>query len=59
MDAKLASHPLARLIEPRGVAVIGASQTPGKYGFLLLKTLIEEGYAGGVHPVNQIGRAHV
>lgn len=57
MDAKLASHPLARLIEPRGVAVIGASQTPGKYGFLLLKTLIEEGYAGGVHPVNPRGGA--
>jgi acetyltransferase len=51
----LASHPLHRLFDPRGVAVVGASQTPGKYGYILLKSLIEEGYEGGVYPVNPKG----
>ena len=48
-------HPLARLFDPRGVAVIGASETPGKYGHILLKTLLEEKFAGGVYPVNPRG----
>jgi acetyltransferase len=48
-------HPLAPLLEPRGVAVIGASETPGKYGYILLKTLMEEGYAGGIVGVNPAG----
>jgi acetate---CoA ligase (ADP-forming) len=50
-------HPLARLFDPRGVAVLGASQAPGKYGTILLQTLLEEGYAGAVHPVNPKGGA--
>jgi acetyltransferase len=37
------------------VAVIGASESPGKYGQILLRTLIEQGYAGGIHPVNPRG----
>ncbi len=51
----LPSHPLAPLLEPRGVAVLGASETPGKYGYILLKTLIDEGYAGGIFGVNPRG----
>jgi acetyltransferase len=50
-------HPLAPLLDPRGVAVIGASQAPGKYGQILLRTLIEQGYQGRVHPVNPRGGA--
>ena len=57
MEPSLAAHPLARLLEPRGVAVIGASESPSKYGFLLLKTLIEEGFPGRIHPVNPRGGA--
>ena len=48
-------HPLDRLFEPRGVAVVGASESPDKYGCILLKTLIQEGYAGAIHPVNPRG----
>src|SRR3990172_3442916 len=51
----LAAHPLHRLFDPRGVAVVGASQTPGKYGYILLRSLIEQGYEGGVYPVNPRG----
>ena len=48
-------HPLARLFDPRGVAVIGASETPGKYGEILLRSLIEGGYGGAIHPINPRG----
>jgi acetyltransferase len=37
------------------VAVIGASESPGKYGQILLRTLIEQGYAGAIHPINPRG----
>jgi acyl-CoA synthetase (NDP forming) len=57
VEPPISSHPLARLLEPRGVAVVGASENPAKYGCLLLKTLIEEGYAGAIHPVNPNGGA--
>ena len=49
------SHPLQRLFDPRGVAVIGASQTPGKYGTIILESLIQEGYPGRIYPVNPKG----
>jgi len=48
-------HPLARLFDPRGVAVLGASETPGKYGYILLKTLLDEGYPGRVFGVSPKG----
>ena len=50
-----APHPLARLFDPLGVAVIGASEDPGKYGNILLRTLVEQGYRGAIHPVNPRG----
>lgn len=53
----LPAHPLKPLLEPRGVAVVGASETPGKYGYILLKTLIDEGYAGATFGVNPRGGA--
>ncbi len=51
----LPAHPLKALFEPRGVAVVGASETPGKYGYILLKTLLDEGYAGATFGVNPKG----
>jgi len=50
-----ARHPLAPLLDPEGVAVIGASESPGKYGQILLRTLIEQGYRGAIHAVNPRG----
>ncbi len=49
------AHPLARLFDPRGVAVVGAAQAPGKYGTILLQTLIEQKFGGGVYPINPKG----
>jgi len=43
------------LFEPRGVAVIGASQTPGKIGYTVVKNIVAAGYSGKVYPINPRG----
>jgi acetate---CoA ligase (ADP-forming) len=37
---------------PRAVAVIGASRTPGKLGHAVLHNVVEHGYQGAIYPVN-------
>ncbi len=37
---------------PRSIAVIGASQHPGKVGFNTLKNLIDDNFKGRIYPVN-------
>lgn len=37
---------------PRAVAVIGASRTPGKLGYGVLHNIIHHNYAGAVYPIN-------
>jgi len=46
---------LARIFEPRSIAVVGASTDPGKRGHQILRALGESGYAGRVHAVNPAG----
>jgi acetyltransferase len=43
---------LEMFTEPRGVAVIGASTSPGKLGYQVLQNVIQYGYAGAVYPIN-------
>jgi len=38
--------------EPRSLAVIGASRTPGRPGHVVLQNLLDNGYPGAVYPVN-------
>lgn len=40
------------ILNPRSVAVIGASSEPGKRGYRALTILLEDGYTGRIHPVN-------
>ena len=40
------------LLNPRSVAVIGASRFEGKVGYAVLKNIIDGGYGGRVYPVN-------
>ena len=40
------------MFNPRSVAIIGASRTPGKVGNIITKNLIESGYKGNIYPVN-------
>ncbi len=40
------------LFNPRSVAVVGASRTPGKLGYEILKNIIDAGFKGKIYPVN-------
>ncbi len=46
---------LEALFDPRGVAVIGASQTPSKLGYGVARNLVMSGYGGALHFVNPSG----
>jgi acetyltransferase len=43
---------LDNFFNPKSIAVIGASRTPGKVGYDILKNLIQYGYQGAVYPIN-------
>ncbi|MGE5849395.1 MAG: CoA-binding protein, partial [Candidatus Methylomirabilota bacterium] len=46
------SHPLDAIFRPKSVAVVGASNAPEKYGYIILKNILDAGFAGSVYPVN-------
>ncbi|MET9379247.1 acetate--CoA ligase family protein [Streptomyces sp. NPDC002992] len=43
---------MRRLMQPTAVAVIGASNEPGKIGNSVMRNLIDGGFPGEIHPVN-------
>jgi len=43
---------LSYFFSPKSIAVIGASATPGKVGYNVLKNIIESGYSGKIFPIN-------
>jgi acyl-CoA synthetase (NDP forming) len=47
-----AGHPLDRLLRPRSVAIVGASDKPGALGASVLANLDRNGFAGAVHLIN-------
>lgn len=52
MTTPLPQHSLKTLLNPRSVAVIGASEDQTKFGGRLFKTLMQHGYDGEIYPVN-------
>ncbi|MBN1231071.1 MAG: acetate--CoA ligase family protein [Anaerolineales bacterium] len=48
MDKKI----IDALLTPKSVAVVGASNTPGKIGNTVVAKLIEGGYKGQIYPIN-------
>ncbi len=40
------------LFYPKAIAVIGASNTPGKVGYAIVKNFIDADYSGEIYPVN-------
>ncbi len=46
---------IKHLFEPRSIAVIGASENPGKIGHVLVQNIVEMGYTGRIYPVNPKG----
>ncbi|MEM2021882.1 MAG: CoA-binding protein [Zestosphaera sp.] len=43
---------LEALFKPESIAVVGASRTPGKIGYEIVRNLKEYGYSGRLYPVN-------
>lgn len=43
---------MRRLMRPSSVAVIGASNEPGKIGNSVMRNLVDGGFSGEIHPVN-------
>jgi len=43
---------LEAIFNPKSVAIIGASRTPGKVGYVLTKNMIDSGYDGEIYPIN-------
>lgn len=48
---------LQPIFNPRSIAVIGASRTPGSVGYAVMDNLINAGFTGVVYPVNPKARA--
>jgi len=48
----MSTQNLDRLLAPNSVAIIGASDTPSKVGFGVLRNVLQHGYAGQVYPIN-------
>ncbi|MDV5139309.1 bifunctional acetate--CoA ligase family protein/GNAT family N-acetyltransferase [Chimaeribacter arupi] len=48
---------LEALLRPKSIAVIGASNKPGRAGNLMMRNLLEGGFNGPVLPVTPTGRA--
>jgi len=47
---------LDQFFNPSGVAVVGASGTPGKLGYGVVRNLTQSGYQGTIYPVNPRAR---
>lgn len=48
----MVSRQLDAFFRPRSVAVIGASESPEKYGHIILKNILDCGFRGAVYPIN-------
>ena len=48
----MTANGLARLLEPRSIAVVGASDRPDSYGDTILRNLERLGYAGELWGIN-------
>ncbi|MBP5296661.1 MAG: CoA-binding protein, partial [Bacteriovoracaceae bacterium] len=51
----MAECSVKKLFEPASVAIIGASENPGKIGYNVLRNLVESGYKGKIYPINPKG----
>jgi acyl-CoA synthetase (NDP forming) len=40
------------VLRPKSVAIVGASSTPGKIGYSVIKNLLEGKYQGKIYPIN-------
>ena len=43
---------ITSLLQPKSIAVVGASAQPGKIGYTVISNLIKGGYKGKIYPIN-------
>ena len=43
---------LDKLTKPKGIAIVGASEKPRSWGYMITQNLMEAGYGGEIFPVN-------
>ncbi|MER9350497.1 acetate--CoA ligase family protein [Mesorhizobium sp. M0227] len=55
MDALNKATAVSRILEPRSVAVVGASASPSKRGYQIINALQKAGYSYSILPVNPKG----
>lgn len=46
------AHTLDAVFKPKSVAVVGASDTPGKVGYSVMSNITSSGFKGKIYPVN-------
>jgi acyl-CoA synthetase (NDP forming) len=51
-QTKQAIEAVDSIFNARSVAVVGASQDPGKMGYMTLNSIIQGGYEGDIYPIN-------
>jgi acyl-CoA synthetase (NDP forming) len=54
MDSKIVAQ-LDPIFKPNSVAFIGASTTPGKWGYRVIENVLKSGYRGRIYPINPNG----
>jgi acetate---CoA ligase (ADP-forming) len=52
VEAEGQARDINRLLKPRSIAIVGASETPGALGAVVLANLLSHGFAGDIHLVN-------
>lgn len=48
----MSSHYLSALFTPKSVAVFGASNSPGKIGYVVFENMLKGGFQGALYPIN-------
>jgi len=51
-DQRAAVQSVARLLQPRSIAVVGAGRTEGTIGHEILRNILSGGFTGAVYPIN-------
>ncbi len=49
---RVGTHNLHKIISPKSIAIIGASDNPDKVGHVIIKNNIDSGYGGKIYPIN-------
>jgi len=55
MESRSIVEQLSPIFKPASIAIIGASKTPGKWGFMMVDRPVRTGYRGVIHVVNPKG----